>query len=116
MDNGRFTGGNRGSSHRFGGVPPVQGSGQGSSVNQGVFQPMNQGFRPGYADRGPYSAFGGGCYGGRGRPGGQPPAHHPGFVAQRGRDGGSVEALHGQVAGQGRVAGGGGGQMLGCTM
>jgi hypothetical protein len=46
---------------------------------------VNQGFHPGYAGRGHFTGFDGGHYGSRGRPGGRPPVHHPGFTAQRGQ-------------------------------
>jgi hypothetical protein len=106
MDSGRFNGGNRGTNHCFGVAPSVQGSGQGSSFIRGGFQSGEQGFHPSYAGRGSYTCFGGGRYGGRGRPSGRPPTHHPGFATQRGRDSGGVEAHQGQVAGQGRGVGG----------
>jgi hypothetical protein len=98
-DGGRFNGGNMGANQRFGGAPLGQSSGQGSSLSRGGFQPGNQGFHPGYAGHGSYTGFGGGCYGGRGRPGGRPPAHDPGFAAQRSRGNVGIEAQVGRGSG-----------------
>jgi hypothetical protein len=57
-----------------------------------VFVGANQGFHLGYAGRGPYTGFGGGRYGGRGRPGSRLLVHHPGFVVQRSRGSGGIES------------------------
>jgi hypothetical protein len=68
VENGR---GGRGTRfQQWAGVSTVgQGSGQGSMFGRGGFPSMTQGFHPGYDSRGPYSGYGGGRYGGRGRPG-----------------------------------------------
>jgi hypothetical protein len=96
MDNGRFNGGDMGTKQHFDGAPSVQGSGQGLSFNRGSFQPRNHAFHPSYVGCGPYTGFGGGRYGGRGA---QPLAHHPSFVAQRGRDSGGFKTHQGQGVG-----------------
>jgi hypothetical protein len=100
MDSDRFNGGNRGTAQRFGGSMSGQANGQGSTFNHGSFNLVNQGFHPRYAGHGPYMGFGGGRYGGCGRPASRPQVHHPGFASQRSRGSEGQEA-HG-FAGTGK--------------